>query len=92
MNNKISAKIGNHLILAEAFVGEREKRGIIRTQMQYLREVSDMPYINRHIENQITQLSKSWSAILLTGSRRSGKTTMLRRLAKKENIGRIVFV
>ena len=47
-----------------------------------------MNYINRHIEQRITELSKSWSVILLTGPRQSGKTTMLRNLAEKENIGR----
>ncbi len=47
-----------------------------------------MTYINRHMEKQITELSKSWSAILLTGPRQSGKTTMLRRLAEKESRGR----
>lgn len=47
-----------------------------------------MGYINRHIEQRITLLSKTWSAILLTGPRQSGKTTMLKNLAEKENIGR----
>lgn len=47
-----------------------------------------MSYIVRHIESQIIELSKSYSAILLTGPRQSGKTTMLRALAEKENIGR----
>lgn len=47
-----------------------------------------MGYIYRHIEKRITELSKTWSAILLTGPRQSGKTTMLKNLAKKENIGR----
>lgn len=47
-----------------------------------------MNYINRHIEQCITELSKTWSAILLTGPRQSGKSTMLKKLAEKENIGR----
>ena len=47
-----------------------------------------MPYIRRHMEERIADLSKSYAAILLTGSRQSGKTTMLRRLAEKENVGR----
>ena len=47
-----------------------------------------MQYIKRHLEDKITSLSKSYSAILLTGPRQSGKTTMLRMLAEKENIGR----
>ena len=47
-----------------------------------------MAYITRHMEERIKELSKSYSAILLTGPRQSGKTTMLRRLSGKENIGR----
>ncbi|MCH5352623.1 MAG: ATP-binding protein [Acutalibacter sp.] len=47
-----------------------------------------MKYIRRHMENRILELSKSYSAILLTGPRQAGKTTMLRELAEKENIGR----
>ena len=47
-----------------------------------------MNYINHHMEKHIVGLSKTWSAILLTGPRQSGKTTMLRSLAEKENIGR----
>ena len=47
-----------------------------------------MDYISRHMENRILELSKSFSAILLTGPRQAGKTTMLRNLAEKENAGR----
>ena len=47
-----------------------------------------MKYISRHIENRILELSRSYSAILLTGPRQAGKTTMLRELAERENIGR----
>ncbi|MBQ6540463.1 MAG: ATP-binding protein [Oscillospiraceae bacterium] len=47
-----------------------------------------MEYISRHMESRILELSKSFSAILLTGPRQAGKTTMLRSLAEKENIGR----
>lgn len=47
-----------------------------------------MEYISRHIEERIVALSKNYSAILLTCPRQSGKTTMLRELAKKEGIGR----
>lgn len=47
-----------------------------------------MKYISRHMEGRILELSKSYSAILLTGPRQAGKTTMLRSLAEKENIGR----
>ncbi len=47
-----------------------------------------MNYISRHMENRILELSKSYSAILLTGPRQAGKTTMLRELAEKEHMGR----
>ncbi|MBR4424606.1 MAG: ATP-binding protein [Oscillospiraceae bacterium] len=47
-----------------------------------------MNYISRHMEDRVLDLSKSWPAILLTGPRQVGKTTMLLELAKKENIGR----
>lgn len=47
-----------------------------------------MQYIKRHIEDRVTTLSRSWSAILLTGPRQAGKTTMLQKLAKQEGIGR----
>ena len=47
-----------------------------------------MNYISRHMEDRVLELSKSWPAILLTGPRQVGKTTMLLELAKKENIGR----
>ena len=47
-----------------------------------------MEYISRHMESRILEISKSYSAILLTGPRQAGKTTMLRTLAEKENIGR----
>lgn len=47
-----------------------------------------MNYITRHMEKKILDLSDSYSAILLTGPRQSGKTTMLRSLAEKENKGR----
>ena len=47
-----------------------------------------MEYISRHMESRILELSKSYSAILVTGPRQAGKTTMLCSLAEKENIGR----
>lgn len=47
-----------------------------------------MDYIKRHLEEKVISLSKAYSAILLTGSRQSGKTTMLKRIAEKEGTGR----
>lgn len=47
-----------------------------------------MEYIKRHMEDRILELSRSYPAILLTGPRQAGKTTVLRELAERENIGR----
>lgn len=47
-----------------------------------------MKYMNRHMEKRILELSRSYSAILLTGPRQAGKTTMLRSLMERERIGR----
>jgi hypothetical protein len=40
------------------------------------------------MEEIILKASRTYSALLLTGPRQSGKTTMLRTLAERENIGR----
>ena len=47
-----------------------------------------MPYLKRHMEDLVLALSDSWPAILLTGPRQAGKTTMLRHLAELENKNR----
>ena len=47
-----------------------------------------MAYIARHMEKKVLELSKFFSALLITGPRQSGKTTMLKELAKREEIGR----
>ncbi len=47
-----------------------------------------MKYINRHLEDIVLRLSRSFSAILITGPRQAGKTTMLRSLSEREGIGR----
>lgn len=47
-----------------------------------------MNYIKRAMEDTFLRLSKEFPALLLTGSRQVGKTTMLQKLAKDENIGR----
>ncbi len=47
-----------------------------------------MNYIARHMEQRVLERSKSYSAILLTGPRQAGKTTMLRLLSEREGIGR----
>ncbi len=47
-----------------------------------------MNYIKRALEDTFLQLSKEYSAILVTGPRQVGKTTMLEKLSQEENIGR----
>lgn len=47
-----------------------------------------MNYIHRAMEDTFLRLSKEFPALLLTGPRQVGKTTMLQKLAKEENIGR----
>lgn len=47
-----------------------------------------MNYMQRAMENTFLRLSKEFPALLLTGPRQVGKTTMLQKLAKDENIGR----
>lgn len=43
-----------------------------------------MAYIKRHLEETVMKMSKSFSAILLTGPRQAGKTTMLKELSERE--------
>ncbi len=47
-----------------------------------------MTYIRRHMEPIFQQLSTEYPAILLTGPRQVGKTTMLKQLIASEDIGR----
>lgn len=47
-----------------------------------------MAYIARHMEQKVLALSKFFSALLITGPRQAGKTTMLKELAAREGIGR----
>ncbi|MEF9921312.1 MAG: ATP-binding protein [Anaerovoracaceae bacterium] len=49
-----------------------------------------MNYINRHMEEIVLKLSNEYSAILVTGPRQVGKTTMLKHLIEKEGKGRAV--
>lgn len=42
-------------------------------------------YIQRHAESVIAQLSKMFGAILVTGPRQAGKTTMLKRITENIN-------
>lgn len=47
-----------------------------------------MAYITRHMEKVILDCSKAFSALLITGPRQAGKTTMLKMLAEREGVGR----
>lgn len=47
-----------------------------------------MNYINRAMEGTFKRLSKEFPAILVTGPRQVGKTTMLKKLMTEENAGR----
>lgn len=47
-----------------------------------------MNYIKRAMENTFLRLAKEFPALLLTGPRQTGKTTMLQKLAAEEKIGR----
>lgn len=47
-----------------------------------------MDYIKRAMESTFLRLSKEFPALLLTGPRQVGKTTMLQKLAEAENLGR----
>ena len=47
-----------------------------------------MAYIARHMEQKVLDLSKSFSALLITGPRQAGKTTMLKELAAREGRSR----
>lgn len=44
-----------------------------------------MRYIRRAMEETFLRLSKEFPALLLTGPRQVGKTTMLQKLAEEEN-------
>ena len=46
----------------------------------------NMEYISRHLEGKILELSKSYSAILLTDPRQASKSTILRSIDEKENM------
>jgi predicted AAA+ superfamily ATPase len=49
-------------------------------------------YINRHIKNAFLRASAEYPALLLTGPRQTGKTTMLKRLALDEKKHKRTYV
>ncbi|MDR0845079.1 MAG: ATP-binding protein [Tannerella sp.] len=44
-----------------------------------------MDYISRHLERKFTHMSEFFKAVLVTGARQVGKTTMLKHLAEGQN-------
>ena len=44
-----------------------------------------MKYIERHLERKFTHMSEFFKAVLVTGARQVGKTTMLKHLSKGKN-------
>ena len=44
-----------------------------------------MEYIHRHLERKFLHMNAFFKAILVTGARQVGKTTLLRHLAKEQN-------
>jgi predicted AAA+ superfamily ATPase len=50
-------------------------------------------YYNRHADEAINKLSKMFGAVLVTGARQVGKTTILSEVAKnaEENIGYVTL-
>ena len=47
-----------------------------------------MKYIKRHLESIFLKLSDTYPAVLITGPRQTGKTTMLKKLLEQEGRGR----
>ena len=45
---------------------------------------NDMTYIKRAMENTVTEISKMFPVLLLTGPRQVGKTTLLQKLAEEQ--------
>ena len=52
------------------------------------KEEAEMKYIRRAMEDTFIKLNEQFPAILITGPRQVGKTTMLQKLMEEENKGR----
>jgi predicted AAA+ superfamily ATPase len=50
-----------------------------------------MDFVNRHAENTIKRLADSYPAVLVTGARQTGKTTLLRKMTDSKSIPYITF-
>lgn len=44
-----------------------------------------MPYVKRSLERKFLRMSSFFKAVLVTGARQVGKTTMLKHLAEGQN-------
>ena len=55
------------------------------------KEVSFMDFVNRHAEATIKRLAKSYPAVLVTGARQTGKTTLLKRITDARKVPYITF-
>lgn len=50
-----------------------------------------MKFIKRHAEKTIERLSSSYPAVLITGARQTGKTTLLKKITDSQNIQYLTF-
>ena len=50
-----------------------------------------MDFVNRHAEATIKRLAKSYPAVLVTGARQTGKTTLLKRITDARKVPYITF-
>ena len=50
-----------------------------------------MPFITRHAEKTIKRLSESFPAVLITGARQTGKTTLLKKITDSKAVESTTF-
>lgn len=50
-----------------------------------------MPYINRHAEKTIIRLASEFPAVLVTGARQAGKTTLLKKVTDASGVAYLSF-
>ena len=50
-----------------------------------------MAFIERHAEKTIERMSQSFPAVLVTGARQTGKTTLLKNVTDKKSVGYLTF-
>lgn len=51
----------------------------------------NMAFIERHAEKTIERMSQSFPAVLVTGARQTGKTTLLKNVTDKKSVGYLTF-